>query len=82
MRKTVVGIDPSLSATAVCFGPIDAPATRVFSSTNRGDDVANRIQRFAAMAADVAGFVGDQNPGLIVIEGYSFGSKYGGWAGE
>jgi crossover junction endodeoxyribonuclease RuvC len=72
-----VGIDPSLSGTAVaCYG---GEVIRLSSPTCE-PGVRNRIMRYTFMARHVSktvrGF--SDEPDVIFIEGYSFGSKHGG----
>ena len=72
----VAGIDPSLTHTAVCSGDGREWRMECFSSKNRGDDVVGRIRRFEGIVFDIDAHLAQVKPDLILIEGYSFGSKY------
>lgn len=72
----VVGIDPSLSGTAVTkgHGILDA-TTKRFTSKASGTDPRLRTERLKILAQDAMEFVtSGGEPSLILIEGYSFGS--------
>jgi len=68
----IVGIDPSLSCTAICWNRIE---TELFKSQSEGKSLESRIARFVSLAYRVAKKVRELEPIFIVIEGYSFASK-------
>jgi crossover junction endodeoxyribonuclease RuvC len=72
-----IGIDPSLSGTAVAVygGEVER-----ISSEACGPEVRPRIERYRNLAHAVSVAVEDlaNPPNIIFVEGYSFGSKHGG----
>lgn len=79
----VIGIDPSLSCTAVVMGrSTDEIHTCLFSSKPIGASASDRCARYdklvASIMAAIRGFpkVEDGEPVRIFLEGYSFGSKF------
>lgn len=75
----VLGIDPSLTGTALVWG--ESPAAferRTFGSKPLGDDVTARVRRLEQLVAQVDQQVRAIGPSLILIEHYSFGSRCGG----
>lgn len=78
----VVGIDPSLSKTAVVIGsgPTDF---KVFLHTSKplGDSAAARVGRYDKLVAEIMQslhVVGEGYGVRIFLENYSFNSKFGG----
>lgn len=67
----IVGIDPSLTGTAVCVGE----TTKVITSPPSGPLPALRIARYRVLVSQVLIVVPKQS--LVFIEGYSFGSNGG-----
>lgn len=65
----IVGIDPSLTGTAVCV----AGQEPVRFTSQPAEGTWGRIHRFSMLAAQAAKEV--PNESLIMLEGYSFGSK-------
>lgn len=76
----IIGIDPSLSNTAVAIGNgVGEPQVRCFPSSPRGAGPMERIGRCAEVAGEVCGWVGSRGflgPCHFFIEGYSQGSKF------
>lgn len=74
-KKYVVGIDPSLTGTAVCKyfedGTVEVGS---FGSRPTGDSITARVDRYLRLISRVIKFIG-HDPSLITIEGYSFGSR-------
>lgn len=73
----IVGIDPSLTATAVCvYSPAQAmqPWTKVFTS-NPAADFRGRVKRYNDLTDEVLAVVLKARPLAVFIEGHSFGSK-------
>ena len=72
----VIGIDPSLTATAVvAIRDTGVCAPQLFTSkspNSKGMDA--RILRADGLADRVVDWVCDKEPSLVVIEGYSYGS--------
>jgi Holliday junction resolvasome RuvABC endonuclease subunit len=90
---SVLGVDPSLSATA-CWhacGTLDAPTIRGFEIKSRGlKAFANPIERLCALrdalASQLDRCATDAAPGLAVVENYAFGAHnsreaLGEWGG-
>lgn len=76
MIKPVCAIDPSHSATALCWGgQPDREETEVFTSKNRGDDVAARVKRNELLVHRIDDRLREIDPALILIEQYSYGSN-------
>ena len=71
----VVGIDPSLTGTAVCRIEKEAVVVKRYTS-KPAYGLADRIKRFADLAEHVVHIVG-HDPDLVLIEGYSYGSSGG-----
>lgn len=72
MQTIIVGIDPSLTGTAVCVAGFDPV---LFASSPIGSDAANRILRYCGLVHAVIAKVPKLS--TVFIEGYSFGSKGG-----
>lgn len=77
---TFIGIDPSLSATAVVVLSEDAALieSHVVSSKPSGRLIGERMARFEHLVRRVKKIVDASQPLLICIEAYSFGSKGAG----
>lgn len=72
----VIGIDPSLTNTAICSGSSEADqAMRCFRSKNLGDHVTGRMKRIEGAIGQIDSYLRSLAPGLILIEGYAFGAK-------
>lgn len=80
----IVGIDPSMSATAVVCGPFTKKhggseiRSCVFKSKPSGDLPRQRIARFMSLTKEITSYIRsfEITPvQSIFIEGYSFGSK-------
>lgn len=80
--KTVTGIDPSLSGTGVVNlkksitgfgGQFLWDYTTITSAPQEG--VSGRLRRYSQMATGVLEMIDESKPELVLIEGYSFGSK-------
>lgn len=67
----IVGIDPSLTGTAVCFGQ----TPKVITSPPSGPAPALRVARYRVLVSQV--LIAVPKESLVLIEGYSFGSKGG-----
>lgn len=79
----IVGIDPSLSGTAVMYGGLGDPdpESRVFCLKSKGrQSVRSRVDRFCCLAEVVADAVRSIGPKAVFIEGYSFASRTAGQA--
>lgn len=72
---SIIAIDPSLTGTAVVAYAADGSlATRVFTSPPAKG--LARIDRFVRLTSGVCEFIAEHSPfSLVLIEGYSFGSK-------
>lgn len=73
----IIGIDPSLTATGICWGD-KAPTFKLIGSKPSKPSVRFRIERFDRLAQDVAWICHGLSPKAIYIEGYSFGSQGAG----
>lgn len=74
----IIGIDPSLTNTAVVAGDtFDDFRIETFSSVANGTDAKSRIERFEDLAIRVNFFCDRwrHRRQVVFIEGYSFGSK-------
>lgn len=67
----VAGIDPSLSATAVCVGDGDAHEMRVFKSAPRGREVQERFARYEDLVSRIIDWLEPHCPAVICLEGYA-----------
>jgi len=76
--ETIVGIDPSLTSTGICYGTsADNWQTIAIKSKPRGTDVAGRIKRYEGIIEQIERVLSTVRPKLILIEAYSYGSNYG-----
>lgn len=75
----VVGIDPSLTSTGVCYG-IDAETWSVVccGSKPRGRSVYDRVHRYERLVADVMRVLETVKPAIILIEEYAYSKNSGG----
>lgn len=86
MAPRVLGIDPSLTATAlVGIDSAGALVSRHLLSTSK-KDFASRPARLDAMRRALLEIITSATPDLVTLEGYSFGSKnqthqLGEWGG-
>ncbi len=75
MRIIVTGIDPSMSGTAVCSGPLGGKfRVERFPSGSYGKGVFHRMSRCRDVSGRIAEHMEQWKPSLILIENYSFGS--------
>ena len=74
--KQFIGIDPSLTGTAVAMLVNGDCGTKVFGS-EPASGVAARMRRFEKLVNSVIQLVGSGDDSLVCIEGYSFGSTGG-----
>lgn len=72
----VIGIDVSLSRTAVCVRNERGFAIECFESPVASRGVLERIKRYKAFAERIAEFCAGKQPGRVFIEGYSYNSKF------
>jgi len=74
-----IGIDPSLTGTAVCLGVGDGFFARRFPSVKVDGGVSARIQRINDIVADVVNWIedrcGDRIPSACFLEGYAHAGK-------
>lgn len=71
----VMGIDPSLSGTAVCLMNGDHQQLMHRFSSKPAMGVHERMERFTGLVDSVLSTIEKAKPKLVVIEGYSFASK-------
>lgn len=71
----ILGIDPSLTNTAIVRGDEHGYEVASFGSTNQGDHVAGRIGRYDLLISDVMEWLGERRPQAIYLEAYSYGSN-------
>ena len=77
-REVIVGLDPSLSSTGICYGTsADNWQTIAITSKARGEDVLSRVKRCEYVVEQLETLLSVVKPRLIVIEDYAFGSKFG-----
>lgn len=85
MEPQYVGIDPSLSRTAIIHGGAKYGGVRIFKSEPNGPAVASRMMRFATMASAIRGHLNNIAATcgpirLVCIESYSLGHNNPGTA--
>lgn len=74
----IVGIDPSLAGSAVAIIRADGShSVKRFASKSRGTSVRERNGRYLSVVSRIIEFIGDDDPLVICIEGYSYGSHQG-----
>ena len=77
--KMVAAVDPSLGSAAVAYGVVGCEPQKVslelFTATKPMKDVEGRIARWEDHAGQMLECLKRANPFLVMIEGYSFGSK-------
>ena len=75
LQPKVIGIDPSLTGTAAVIYYADGMHdAKRFPSKPLGKDVRNRNQRYLDIIRRLFEFLGDEDPLVICVEGYSYGS--------
>jgi len=72
----VIGIDPSLTGTAVCVMAKDGSYHMQSFTSTPAPTLASRFQRYRQLVENVTEFL-PSGPQLIAIEGYSFMSQGG-----
>jgi crossover junction endodeoxyribonuclease RuvC len=80
LRRIVAGIDPSLGGAAVAVSPVGAKASGVvinlFAAGPPCKTIRGRIARWVAHSHNICDQLYKKpKPDLVVIEGYSFGSR-------
>ncbi len=83
MSVTVLGIDPSLSNTGLCWGndeSADHNKRCLTYKPAKGEcaDVVGRIGRLNALISEVDFWLKDIMPDVVMIEGYAYGKTSGG----
>lgn len=74
--EAVVGIDPSLTGTAVCVMRRDGSCQMSRFTSKPAEGVSGRVARYAGLVRDVASAIQElPNTPVVCIEGYSFGSN-------
>jgi len=72
----IIGIDPSLTATAACFLEADGKHDAVvYREPATGLDLQDRMIRYEALVSRIVEGVRNAMPAQVFIEGYSYGSK-------
>lgn len=74
----IVGIDPSLSSSGLCLLRINhenSVVSKNIKPEKSPADYETRFERYNEIHDQIVKFVSDSKPNLIVIEGYSFGSR-------
>lgn len=74
----ILGIDPSLTRTAIVRGDLEHFDVKTFSSPPNGDYAAARMKRYDKFVSHIMAHVGPGPYDAIFIEGYSFGSNGAG----
>lgn len=77
MSQVVIGLDPSLTASAVCFyspAYLIQPHVSVFKSKPAGRSMSLRIERYLELTGRIEEAIVEANADAIFIEGYSYGS--------
>lgn len=80
----IIGIDPSLSGTAVCIGNGGERETAIQRTVtkNMGDHPAGRIKRIEKVVSEVERLINGVDANLILIETYAFGSNTVAYSAE
>ncbi len=83
-RGSVIGIDPSLTGTAVCVMLHDLTHLMERFSSPPSKGLYGRFQRYGDLVERVVRVVRDCRPRLVLIEGYAFGAQgnAGRWSAE
>lgn len=80
--SVILGIDPSLTNTGLCWGDghnVHRAARVVTQRVKDPKAIINRVQRLKAIVSHIREHLaGEIKPDLIMIEAYSFGSRNGG----
>ncbi len=74
-QHAVMGIDPSLTGLAACVALPGLPLYEIHKGSKPASSVRGRVARFDALAAPVLELARVHQPELVLLEGYSFGSK-------
>ena len=78
LGESVLGIDPSLRGFAICYSvPGRAELIEGEWKSEPADGVRARMERIDQLIRGTLQIVIAHKPGLILIEGYSMGSKFG-----
>lgn len=77
LGECVLGIDPSLTGFAICYSVPGRELVEGEWKTKPSETVRGRMERIDALIRGTLDVVRVQKPGLILIEGYSMGSKGG-----
>lgn len=77
--KRITGIDPSMTGTGIVrmdswFGDYSFESIRM-GSKFEGREIHNRLKRFIPFVKEIVKWALKEDPHLILIEGYSFGSS-------
>lgn len=71
---TIIGIDPSLTGFAICSISNQDITFREYSS-KAAKLIQDRMDRYEELLKEPLAFIQQNKPQLIVLEGYSYGSK-------
>lgn len=75
----VVGIDPSLTNTGICYGSTDDTwQVTTCSSVKLGDSVFDRVRRYESLVAKIMRILETVKPTLILIEEYAYSKNMSG----
>ena len=78
IKLPIAAIDPSLTSTGLAFGIDETDVcTMAVKSKPRGEGVSNRVKRYELVIQQLTKVLDVIRPRLVLIEGYSFGSKNG-----
>lgn len=78
--SVVMGIDPSLSSSGICYGDGRKSISGIVKLKPGIDprEVGNRVRRVKKIAEGVEKYLKESSPSLVMIESYSYGSRTGG----
>ena len=81
LEPLIIGVDPSLSRTAVVIGRGDEFAVNSYpSSPPTSSSIADRFARYTRTLSPLCdwleSFIGDTPPAVVAIEGYAYGAKH------
>lgn len=72
----IIGIDPSLTGTAVVKGPgLENWSMGRFGSDFVDDSVSQRVARYEQLVYEIMEFIAVDSASIIMLEAYSFGSQ-------
>ncbi len=76
--NSIATLDPSLTSTGLCIGTCAADwSCTAIKSDGHGDNVSERMKRCESIIEIITGLLDAAQPSLILVEAYSYASKFG-----